>query len=126
MLRYSLKFGLLLAIWLLWAGSLTVQARIDAQQTSWGYQPAYTKISTSDPMTNHGVQSSAYFPSSCADSRLSDYTPEMSYSGPRRSRMFDDEPEGDPIGVVPVGEPLALLVMALLYVVYIRIRKQRV
>ena len=41
------------------------------------------------------------------------------------SRMFDDEPEGDPIGVVPVGEPLVLLVMALLYVVYIRIHKQR-
>ena len=37
----------------------------------------------------------------------------------------DGDPNADPIGVVPVGEPLVLLLMALMYVGYIRIRSKR-
>lgn len=116
----------------------------NAQSASWGYKPVNTAIPTKGTLPDNGRYSRTYSPvfdqdvsptfnfqstspySSPVGSASSGMTTQ---SGPRRASGFSwDDPEDDPIGVlpnIPVGEPLVLLMMALLYVLY-RMHKRRV
>ena len=146
-------FKWLIAAWLLMISSLTVHARIDARHETWGYSstirtsspsvsstyqaksvsysrtPAYQSISAYDPNFGQGAQLSTFFRSTTADSRLTDYSAGQSGSGGMRRAWDWSEPTENPTGVVdnptPVGEPLVLLVMAMLYIGYLRLRRNR-
>ena len=132
MQRYIDTYGWLLTVWLLWACSQPAAARISAQSSdSWGYTPAYSTTTTSvTPQApactfrststySSGLSGSAYAPTVSAP---------FEASAPNRARQWspwdeDGDPSADPVGVVPVGEPLCLLLMALLYVA-IRLRRR--
>jgi len=47
------------------------------------------------------------------------------YSKPRResANPWDEDPTGDPVGAVPVGEPWVLILMAVLYIFYTNRKK---
>lgn len=134
MLRYSHIYGWLLTVWLLLACSLSVDALTPSQSSaSWGYAPAYSN-SNNQAVTSE-VPTCRFQSTSTYNTGLgnSAYAPTVSTpfaSSPQRARMYnpwdeDGDPNADPIGVVPVGEPLVLLLMALMYVGYIRIRSKR-
>ena len=94
--------------------SATTNSRM--QSSSWGYTPAHNKISAYDSDFGQGVKLSSYFQSTSADALLSDYSGGSVHGGMRRSWGWGSPEDEDPIGVVPIGEPFVLLVMALLYV----------
>lgn len=131
---------------LVWGSCIPASARISAQNDSWGstssfssvnrpaytqtpstsggYKPAYNAISAYDPSFHEGVKASSYFQYTPADALLSDNS---SDNGMHRSiRRGWDDPDDDPVGVLPnpapVGEPLVLLLMALLYAIGMRLR----
>ena len=88
-------------------------------------QPAYHFQSTSAYTTVVG--SSVY--SSTISSPFAAYSP---MSAPRKAKAYnpwdeDDDPTGEELGVVntPIGEPLILLLFALLYIARLTYRKKR-
>ena len=99
-----------------------------AQNTSRTYTPASRSISAYNPDFGEGAKLSTYFRSTTADALLSDYSAGASAHGNSRRSWDWSEPTDNPVGVVtnptPIGEPLVLLAMALLYgcVVWIRRR----
>lgn len=96
------------------------------RRSSWGYTPAHNKISAYNSDFGRGAQLSSYFSSSSADARLSDYAPDGGFrSGARRSwgSPEDEDPIGE-IAAVPIGEPLILLLLALLYVARMTYKKR--
>lgn len=118
----------------------------NAQPASWGYKPVNMTIPANGPMSGNGGS----FGRTYAPAFSQDVSPTFSFqstspyaapsggatsgigvqSGPRKSSAWD-APEDEPIGVVsnptPVGEPLVLLALALLYaggyIAYSRKRK---
>ena len=92
----------------------------EQKTASWGYTPAARNISVNNPSFGQGAQLSSYFQSTSADELLSDY--QYDGLGRNKARSGWGRPEEDPIGVIPnpIGEPLVLLFMALLYAVYRR------
>ena len=120
----KIKYGLLLAVWLLlWGGLIspvfayTQVAPPPAWQTtpvmSEDIRPTYQFRSTSSYMPTTGRGSAA--PVGAAYS-----------SRPRRSSPWDEEgdPSGQGVGNVdtPIGSPFILLIMALIYIAFIQIR----
>ena len=109
-----------------------------AESLQWGYRPVYNTAapSVSDPDMNCTFRStSAYVPST--PSGYMSYTPtvdqgeeSLPYRAPRRVSPWDppSEDDGSNMGGVanpaPVGEPLILLVMAVLYGLY-RVYRRR-
>lgn len=109
-----------------------------AQPAAWGKTPT---MSEDIRPSYHFGSTSSYTPIVGNKSYLSDGSGPV--SSQRRAKSWvsypedgegwsiwgeDPDPNSDPMGQLgqtPIGEPLVLLVMALLYVVYIRIHKQR-
>lgn len=152
MVRRVLTYSLALAAWLILGCSLHVHAQTTAQPTTWSstssyrmnnqsfssyqqpqpssrsYTPACRSISAYDPNFGQGANLSTYFQSTTADDLLSPSSP---HGNSRRSGWGWSDPSDDdlPTGVVanptPVGEPLILLAIALLYIVCLNVRYQR-
>ena len=118
----------LMTVWILCGICHTASAAPydrSAQSASWGYQPASTATVPSSarvmdeyecPAFNFQSTSPYSAPVGSASSGI------ITQSAPRRSTGFSwDDPEDNPVGVLPnpapVGEPLVLLVLALLYIV---------
>lgn len=105
-------------------GYQATSVQTEQRSASWGYTPASRNISVDNPSFGQGAQLSSYFRSTSADELLSDYQ----YDGQGRNKVRSGwgRPEEDPIGVIPnpIGEPFILLLMALLYVVWRRQRRQ--
>ena len=110
----KIKYGLLIAVWLLLWGGLLVPAQAYREATlpqSWqrtpvmseDVRPAYEFRSTSSYMATTGRGSAALTGTA--------------YSSRPRKSTIDEEPDGDEIGVMPgpIGEPLVLLVLAMVY-----------
>lgn len=93
-----------------------------SQMTSSSYTPAARSISAFDSDFGQGAKLSSFFRSSTADNLLSGDSPMGSTPHGNARRGFWDDPADDdnPMGTVtnpqPVGEPLVLLVMAVLYI----------
>ena len=144
-IRHILYRGLL-AVWILLGGCAlsSAYASPQTQSASWGYAPVYSTGSSSATYTPKTTQqmsptyqfrsTSVYLP----EGSYTSYTPMVSApfdngarrNGPRRD-MWDDEPDDEGIGEVadpaPVGSPLCMIVMALLYLIYQRrkLKKER-
>ena len=94
----------------------------------WGYQPLYQEASVpvsrfeSTSLHKEIANASLY-------TTVAGYNPD-DVSGPRfgpfkSSNPWDSEPDDDPIGVVPVvpvGDPLILLVLAMMYLIWKKAR----
>ena len=84
------------------------------------YTPAARSISAFDSDFGRGANLSSFFRSSTADDLLSGDSPMGAPAGHGNARRgFWDDPTDNPMGVVdnpqPVGEPIVLLLMAMLY-----------
>ena len=112
----------------------TVHAQV-AQPAAWGKTP--TMSEDVRPSCNFG-STSTFKPVVGNTNYLSDGSGPV--SSPRRSKSWvsypesgggwtwNEEPQDDPVGQLaqtPIGEPIVLLLMALMYVGYIRIRSKR-
>ena len=100
----------------------------NAQSASWGYKPVNTAIPAGGTTSGSRTYAPAFSQDVSPTFNFQSTSPYSApaggatsgigmQSGPRRSSPWDP-PEDDPIGVlpsVPVGEPLVLLAMALLY-----------
>ena len=124
-MKGRLLYILLVALWLL-SGSQVTYAFTYGQASepaSWGR----TATLSDDVRPSYSFRStSSYTPVVGSTSYLSDGSGPI--SSPRRAKSWDpwDEPEDDPIGVVPnpapLGEPLILLLLALGYFLCVRLR----
>lgn len=152
MRKRIITYIVVLTGWAVWGCCLTASAQITTQHESWGYTssynaanrsvpsyrqpisashvytPACRSISAYDPAFQDGVKASTYFQYTPADALLSDNSSGIGgfHPGMRRSSGWDDTDDEDPIGVVPnttpVGEPLVLLALALLYTLFLFFR----
>jgi len=90
------------------------------QMSTGSYTPAARNISAFDSDFGQGAKLSTYFRSTTADELLSDYSAGAPGRGNSRRSNWGDPDDSDlPTGVVqdtPVGSPLVLLVMAVLYI----------
>lgn len=97
------------------------------QSSARTYTPASRSISAYSPDFGEGAKLSTYFRSTTADALLSDYSGTPAHGNSRRSWDWS-EPTENPVGVVtnptPIGEPLVLLAMALLYGCVMWIRRR--
>lgn len=125
-----------MTVWILCGICHTASAALydrSAQSASWGYQP----VSTATLPSSARVMDEYEYPAFKFQSTSPYSAPVGSASSgmttqnsPRRSTGFSwDDPEDNPVGVVPnpapVGEPLILLAMASLYVALLILWRRR-
>jgi len=106
-----------------------------AESSQWGYRPVYNAAepSLSDGELNYTFHSTSVYVPSTPSGYMS-YTPtfdqgeeSLPYRAPRRVSPWDPPSEDDGTGMgvlAPVGEPMILLVMAVLYGLY-RVYRRR-
>lgn len=151
MIRHVIIHILAVTGLLVWGSCIPASARTFKQNDSWGYSssytatvnrsasaysqmpsasrgytPAYNSISAYDPSFKDGAKASTFFQYTPADALLSDNSSNGIQRGLRRGSIWDD-PEDEPMGsipTVPVGEPMVLLLLALLYCVGLCLRSR--
>ena len=93
--------------------------------------PASNKRSAFDADFGEGVRTSSFFQSVTAEERLYDYTSEYggALKAPRKVWSWSDPSDDNPIGTVdnptPVGDPLVMIIMALLGAIGLYLRNRR-
>ena len=140
MMKMQKKFNTyrwFLVAWLLFGCSYTMSFAVTytsvQQSAEWAYRPMYTTMSSVSGLSYDYSCVQVIGKNECPVFQFrstSPYTALMdsvsggftgTYKGPRRTNTWDEEPDDDPIGVVPnplpVGEPIILLSMALLYII---------
>ena len=111
----------LIAAWLMLWGCMSSAFAVPAKDASWS-QWATKNAATAAPEYQFRTTSIYISETSTSTATFTPLADKPSYSpsSPNRARkdLWDSEPTDDPIGVVPVvpiGEPLILLVLAILY-----------
>lgn len=112
----KIKYGLLIAVWLLlWGGLIS---------PVWAYmQVAPPPAWQTKPVMSEDIHPTYQFRSTSSYRTPTGYnnsTPvgTTSYSSRPRKATIDEEPDGEEIGVMPgpIGSPLVLLVLAMIYI----------